>query len=157
MNADTRTGIITACIRVGNNTTPGGAILRWKKYKRPPFISYFPVDILRVQLSINIPITPTRPEAKMSPTPSDSYAVNVRCVQVIRGSSQPYYSDIETAQRRIMLAQLSADEAKPGSREEWLRTYTFVLLLTFSLISAGRAVFAGTNFLLWGSTWPTGQ
>ncbi|KAI9431513.1 hypothetical protein H4582DRAFT_1241152 [Lactarius indigo] len=58
-------------------------------------------------------------------TPLDSYAVNVRCVQVIRGSSQSYFGDIvETAQRRIMLAQLSTDEAKPGSREQWLRTYT---------------------------------
>jgi len=55
----------------------------------------------------------------------DSYAVNVRCVQVIRGSSQPSFGDIvETAQRRIMLAQLSADEAKPSSREEWIHTYT---------------------------------
>ncbi|KAH9059210.1 hypothetical protein EDB87DRAFT_1624045 [Lactarius vividus] len=58
-------------------------------------------------------------------TPSDSYAVNVRCVQAIRGSPQPYFGDIvETAQRRIMLAQMSTDEAKPGSREQWLRTYT---------------------------------
>ncbi|KAI9450191.1 hypothetical protein BJY52DRAFT_1192022 [Lactarius psammicola] len=58
-------------------------------------------------------------------TTPDSYAVNVRCVQVIRGSSQSYFGDIvETAQRRIMLAQLSTDEAKPVSREQWLRTYT---------------------------------
>ncbi|KAH9170116.1 hypothetical protein EDB89DRAFT_1357611 [Lactarius sanguifluus] len=57
--------------------------------------------------------------------PLDSYVVNVRCVQIIRGSPQPYFGDIvETAQRRIMLAQLSTDEAKPGSREQWLRTYT---------------------------------
>lgn len=57
--------------------------------------------------------------------PMDSYAVNVRCVQVIRGCSNLYFDDIvETAQRRIMLAQLSADEAKPDSREEWLRGYT---------------------------------
>lgn len=58
-------------------------------------------------------------------TSPDSCAVNVRCVQVIRESPQHYFGDIvETAQRRIMLAQLSTDEAKPGSREEWLRTYT---------------------------------
>jgi len=57
--------------------------------------------------------------------PSGNYAVNVRCVQVIRPSPQPSFSDIvETAQRRIMLAQLVTDEAKPGSKEEWLRTYT---------------------------------
>ncbi|KAI0287381.1 hypothetical protein BC826DRAFT_972260 [Russula brevipes] len=41
--------------------------------------------------------------------PSGDYAVNVRCVQVIQ----------ETAQRRIMLAQLVTDEAKPGSGEKW--------------------------------------
>jgi len=57
--------------------------------------------------------------------PSSEYAVNVRCVQVIQPSAQPSFSDIvETAQRRIMLAQLVTDEAKPGSGEEWLRTYT---------------------------------
>jgi len=57
--------------------------------------------------------------------PSSNFAVNVRCVQVIRPSTHPSYSDIvETAQRRIMLAQLVTDEAKPGSKEKWLRTYT---------------------------------
>ncbi|KAI0272980.1 hypothetical protein BGY98DRAFT_144651 [Russula aff. rugulosa BPL654] len=56
---------------------------------------------------------------------SSHYAVNVRCVQAIRPSTHPSYSDIvETAQRRIMLAQLVTDEAKPGSKEKWLRTYT---------------------------------
>lgn len=57
--------------------------------------------------------------------PSSNYVVNVRCVQAIRPSTHPSYSDIvETAQRRIMLAQLVTDEAKPGSKEKWLRTYT---------------------------------
>ncbi|KAH9960012.1 hypothetical protein BC827DRAFT_1211030 [Russula dissimulans] len=57
--------------------------------------------------------------------PSGNYAVNVRCVQIIRPSSHPSFSNIvETAQRRIMLAQLVTDEAKPGSREKWLRIYT---------------------------------
>jgi len=57
--------------------------------------------------------------------PSSDYAVNVRCVQVIQPSPHPSFSDIvETAQRRIMLAQLVTDEAKPGCKEKWLRTYT---------------------------------
>jgi len=57
--------------------------------------------------------------------PPSEYAVNVRCVQVIQPSTQPNFSDIvETAQRRIMLAQLVTDEAKPGSGEKWFRTYT---------------------------------
>ena len=34
----------------------------------------------------------------------------------------------ETAQRRIMLAQLVADEAKPGSGEKWFVDIVFLFL-----------------------------
>jgi hypothetical protein len=38
----------------------------------------------------------------------------------------------ETAQRRIMLAQLVTDEAKPGSGEKWFADIVFLFLFFFS-------------------------
>jgi len=61
----------------------------------------------------------------MNSVPSSGCAVNVRCVQIIQPGSHPSFNDVvETAQRRIMLAQLVTDEAKPENSEKWLSTYT---------------------------------